>query len=228
MGVEAGAAAGDASLAQTAQRVGQPVEAPVEAVIVGEAAGMDAGRLQAGDVGGVHAEVHPFAGARLAAAGDRRFQVHDPQLGIEARHPVQAVAPNALGAEWCGDGSDPLFRQGHVVARVAGDGFVQSGIAVLGHQLVDAAPEHQIAPQQQLQGCGHRRSARIAAFGLGVAVHRDGLAPRLCGIGAGEVPPWPESVLQPRTLAAVRTAVCGWGAATEPFISNRRRSAMAI
>jgi hypothetical protein len=39
-----------------------------------------------------------------------------------------------------------------VVAGIPHHRFLQGGIAVLGHLLIDAAPEHQIAPQQQLQG----------------------------------------------------------------------------
>lgn len=45
-----------------------------------------------------------------------------------------------------------LLGQLRIVAGIPHHRFVQGWIAVLGHLLIDAAPEHQIAPQQQLQG----------------------------------------------------------------------------
>jgi pyrimidine deaminase RibD-like protein len=76
MGAEACAGRLDSGLAQAAQRVGQAIEAPVEAVVVGQAAAIEASRLQGRDVGGVHAEVHAFSRPGPWAGGDRCFQIH--------------------------------------------------------------------------------------------------------------------------------------------------------
>ena len=84
MGIETRARCLDASAVQAAERFGQTAVAPVEAVIVGQAAGVDAGALQASHIGGVHAEVNAFARPRPAGGGDGCFQIRDPQQRAEA------------------------------------------------------------------------------------------------------------------------------------------------
>jgi site-specific recombinase len=55
---------------------------------------------------------------------------------------------NGVACGW-GANAAALLR---IVAGIAHHRLVQGWIAVLGHLLIDATAEHQITPQQQLEG----------------------------------------------------------------------------
>ena len=81
------------------------------------------------------------------AGGDRSFQIHQPQLRLELLHPGQAFAPGCFGAEGRWDRAVALLGELNDVRGITRHRLLQAWPAVAGHQLIDAASEHQIAAQ---------------------------------------------------------------------------------
>jgi len=82
---------------------------------------------------------------------DGRFQIDDARIRHDPLQLRQCIAPRVVESHGPLDRAIPALGQPDVVARIPNIGFVQPWIARMRQDLVDAAPGHHVAAQEQGQ-----------------------------------------------------------------------------
>jgi hypothetical protein len=118
-------------------------------MVVGQYAAVDAGRGEAGHVSGVHAVMDAFAGPGILAGGDRSLQVDDAQVRPGTAQRIEGIAPDVGKVDRPADRAVCLLGQLHIAERRAHPGFEQARLSGVRQDLVDAAPGHEVAGQEQ-------------------------------------------------------------------------------
>jgi hypothetical protein len=88
-------------------------------------------------------------GPWLVVAGDAGFQIDDAQLRLVRNECAECISPHVIKTRRHRNRGAATSRKFKVIARIAHLGFVQNGIGRMRKDLVDAAPEHDIAAQEQ-------------------------------------------------------------------------------
>ena len=133
------------------QGVEQAATAPIEDMIVRECAAIDRGGAQAVGVFGTHPVVDALRGV-IGAAGDARFEIDDAGDRPHAIEFVQRRAPDVSGIERRAELDRWQLGKLHIVHCRLYIVFVKDGIARILQHLVDAAPGHDVAAEEQPYG----------------------------------------------------------------------------
>ena len=177
--VPAGACRGDACPAKLLERFVEPCSAPVADMIVGQHADIDVGGRENGDI----IRVHPVVDALVLRGGrrrDRRLQIDDTQVRRSPVDFLQRLPPEIVERDRPPDRSVSRRGEVDVVLRRLGICLVERRVRRMGKDLVDTAPQHDVAGQQQrnFTAFGHRRSPStepaLALVGqVGLVPHQD-------------------------------------------------------
>ncbi len=174
--VEARPCGPDAHRAQRLDGLRQPAVTPVQHMIVRERAAVDSRRGQARHVGGVHAVMDVLARPSVLSGGDGRFQIDNPRLRKHMLKFRQRIAPDVGEVDRPHDRPRDLFGDLHVAQRRSHVGLVEIWLARVREDLIDPAPGHDVATQEQ------RHVGRFRSRAFGGREHR--LGPRV-GFGRG-------------------------------------------
>src|SRR5271165_1405215 len=127
----------------------------IENVIVGENAAIHPSCSQAGYILGVHFVVDALRRV-IPAPGDAGFEIDDPRLWCCAAQLVESIAPDIGKIGRRRDRTVHPFCQLDITPGGADVGLLETRIAGMRQDLVDAASDHHVAAKKQGEALRHR------------------------------------------------------------------------
>ena len=164
--------------------------AEVQHVVVGERAGVEPGRGQAGDVARVHPVQHGFRGLEVVTASDAGLEVDDAEIWRQVVEDLHRIAPRPREAHRLGDGPGGCFGQRDVGIGAGGVLLPQPWVSGHRQNLI-----HTLFPVDSSGCAATRRDGPRSSAGSGV-----GAAPRR-GAGSAHGGHHPSPAACPRRVA---------------------------